>query len=280
MKNIIIFCANGLGELVLNSLDDEKVKVIAFSDNDEAKWGKAWEKIPIISPDTISKMEYDYIIIAYASYAKEISNQLLNLGVSKEKIIVFQENYDGIEWYESRIALMRKCASIIAERELGGNLAEVGVFRGDFSRLLNRYMPSKKLYLFDTFEGFDHRDFQNENNINKKKALFKNTSEEYVVSRMPHPENCVVKKGYFPETAEGLDDKFCFVSLDVDLYKPTIQELEFFYPRMVNGGYIFVHDFGTMDWNGVKKAVYEFSDKYGISFFPLLDRTESVVFIK
>lgn len=280
MKRVIIFCTNGLGELVFHSLDDENVNVIAFSDNDRTKWGKAWGGVPIVPPEKITELEYDYIIIAYASYANEIRSQLLGMGVSEEKIILFQENYDGIEWFESRIALMRKCADIITERGLKGNLAEVGVFRGDFSRLISRYLPSKKMYLFDTFEGFDQRDFQDETSYNEKSSLFKNTSDEFVVSRMPHPENCIVRKGYFPETAEGIEDEFCFVSLDTDLYNPILQGLEFFYPRMVKGGYIFVHDFGTMDWSGVKKAVYEFSDKYGAPFFPLLDRAESVVFIK
>lgn len=42
MKRVIIFCTNGLGELVFHSLDDENVNVIAFSDNDRTKWGKAW----------------------------------------------------------------------------------------------------------------------------------------------------------------------------------------------------------------------------------------------
>ena len=38
-KKVIIFCANGLGEFVLDSLDDEVIDVIAFSDNDTEKWG-------------------------------------------------------------------------------------------------------------------------------------------------------------------------------------------------------------------------------------------------
>ena len=36
---IVIFCANGLGEFVLDSLDDSEVEVIAFADNNERLWG-------------------------------------------------------------------------------------------------------------------------------------------------------------------------------------------------------------------------------------------------
>lgn len=37
----------------------------------------------------------------------------------------------------------------------------------------------------------------------------------------------------FPEVA---DRRFSLVHVDVDLYRPTIDSLEFFYPRMVPGG--------------------------------------------
>ena len=47
---------------------------------------------------------------------------------------------------------------------------------------------------------------------------------------------CLFKKGYFPESAHGIDEKFAFVSLDLDLYKPTLEGLRFFYPKMIKGG--------------------------------------------
>lgn len=51
--------------------------------------------------------------------------------------------------------------------------------------------------------------------------------------------------------------KFCFVHLDVDLYKSTKDCLEFFYPRMVRGGIILTHDYNYV-FKGVKKAYNEF----------------------
>lgn len=41
---------------------------------------------------------------------------------------------------------------------------------------------------------------------------------------------------------KGIEDSFCFVSLDMDLYKPTYEGLHYFYPRLNHGGYIFIHD--------------------------------------
>lgn len=278
---VVIFCANGLGELVLDSLDDSEVEVAAFADNNERLWGGTYAGVRVIPPAGLKALEFDLIIIAYAEYAKEIRGQLEGLGIPEKKTIVFQENKRGITWYENRVAFMRRCAAILEERKVGGNIAEVGVYRGEFSRLLNRYMPEKKLYLFDTFDGFQDTDLAGEKSLSEgQKESFKETSEEYVLSRMPYPCQCVVKKGWFPQSAADVEDEFCFVSLDTDLYQPIKSGLEWFFPRMVKGGYIFVHDFGTRDWNGVKRAVYEFSEETGASFFPLLDRAESVVFAK
>jgi O-methyltransferase len=70
----------------------------------------------------------------------------------------------------------------------------------------------------------------------RAKKAFLGTNENFVLSKMPHPQKCVIKKGYFPETAQGLNETFCFVNLDMDLYQPTIEGLRFFYSRMTGGG--------------------------------------------
>ena len=75
---------------------------------------------------------------------------------------------------------------------------------------------------------------------------------------MTFPEQIIIKKGYFPESTVGVDDKFCFVNLDFDLYSPTISGLEFFGSRMVSGGCILVHDYFSTQFTGVKKAVEEY----------------------
>ena len=106
----------------------------------------------------------------------------------------------------------------------------MGVFRGDFSRLINHYFPDRKLYLFDTFEGFDKRDAEVDRRENFSSATqdFALTSVDLVLSKMEHKDNCIIRKGWFPQTADGIDDTFCFVSLDCDLYQPLKSGLEFF----------------------------------------------------
>ncbi|MGN6214833.1 TylF/MycF/NovP-related O-methyltransferase [Parafilimonas sp.] len=97
---------------------------------------------------------------------------------------------------------------------------------------------------------------------------------------MKYPQNCIVKKGYFPESAADVDNRFCFVSLDANLYKPLLSSLQFFYPRLENKGYIFVHDFNN-DLNKIaRQAVIEFYSLTNISYMPIPDGCGKAIITK
>ncbi|MDD2285815.1 MAG: macrocin O-methyltransferase [Paludibacter sp.] len=172
--------------------------------------------------------------------------------------------------------------------KLSGSVAELGVFRGDFSAQINRLFPNSQLYLFDTFEGFNESDVKYELNNNytstnvfRKVNSFKDTTIAIVMAKMCHPDKCVIKKGYFPESLEGLDEKFIFVSLDCDLYLPTLAGLDYFYPRSLAGGYIMIHDYYAPAHPGIIKAVNDFEKKNGpITKIPIPDRCGTLIINK
>lgn len=278
MKRVLIYCASGYGERVAYSLNADEYKIVAFVDSNPETWGRELYGGTVIEPSEINKMEYDLIIIGISFYEKEIRNDLVQkYGVDEQKIAVYQPMVHGINWEEERIVMLRKCISMIRERKVSGNMAEVGVYQGEFSKLFNRYLPEKKLYLFDTFEGFDtKRDKVKECDI----EIFKDTSIDYVLNKMVTPENCIVRQGYFPDTAKGLEDTFCLVSLDCDLYNPILAGLEYFYPRLEKGGYIFIHDFGSYHFEEVKEAVYKFCNENDVALVPIVDRCLSVIIAK
>jgi O-methyltransferase len=142
--------------------------------------------------------------------------------------------------------------------------------------------PKCKLYLFDTFEGFDKKNFYKEDKLSNISADFSNTSVGLVLKKMQYPENCIIKKGFFPETTLGLEkEEYIFVSIDVDLYEPIYEGLKYFYPRLKKGGYIFVHDYNNFtSYSGTKKAVKQFSKENNITYFPLSDYLGSAIFMK
>lgn len=200
--------------------------------------------------------------------------------------------YPCIQWYSQDIG---SCVDYVREKTLflhaekmkniEGACAECGVYKGDFAMRINTAMPERKLYLFDTFGGFDSRDFESEknkalsNNGTNLNNRFSDTSEKVVLERMPYKEQIVIKKGYFPQTFDLSDEKFVFVSLDMDLYAPILSALEIFYKQMVKGGMIMVHDYKNPNY-GAACAVDEFAKANNISFMVLPDAWGSAVFIK
>lgn len=196
--------------------------------------------------------------------------QLLDMGVSLDKIVVkYAPLID-----EARIMFLYKIMIDLYEKKVPGSVAEVGVYKGDFSKKINYFFPDKQLYLFDSFEGFSTQEVGSDHKkgfIGDTNLDFTDTSIDLVMSKMSHPTQCIIKKGYFPGTAEGIVDTFCFVSLDCDLYDPIWSGLEWFYPRMEKGGVILVHDYYNPNFLGTKKAVDKFCERENVSFLPVGD---------
>jgi O-methyltransferase len=158
----------------------------------------------------------------------------------------------------------------ITRKNIAGELAEVGVYRGDFALQILTAFPKKKIYLFESFVGFSREDMEAEkqkltkkvfeNQVQMIKTIRFNASEEILLRNLQKfTDRIRLLKGRFPETTKGLDEQtFCFVSLDTDLYLPIIEGLKYFWPRLTPGGAIMVHDYSNPMYPGVKVAVNEF----------------------
>lgn len=184
-----------------------------------------------------------------------------------------------------RIKTFELLSKEIRERKVEGAVAEVGVFKGEFAQYINAAFPEKKCYLFDTFEGFSEKEAADE--VQKGQATgamieaFKGTNVKIVMDKMKYPEMVEIRKGIFPGTVNGLEETFCFVSIDVDFKKSTYDCLCYFYPRMTKGGYIFIHDYNS-PLNGIKKAVMEYEKVQGeiLRIIPLSDANGTLVIAK
>lgn len=159
-----------------------------------------------------------------------------------------------------------------------GAAAELGVYRGFFARCINQLLPERKLYLFDSFEGFT----EDANASESFQAAHANTTIEKVLAIMPHPEMVTVKPGFFPESLNGLEETFCLVSLDVDFAKTTLDGLRYFWPRLQRGGYLMLHDWGSPSLPGVAEAlkIYEREIGAAIPSSPLCDVGGTLVLCK
>jgi O-methyltransferase len=182
-----------------------------------------------------------------------------------------------------RLSSLELVAHEIHHKNLKGNVAELGVYKGSFASKINQLFPDRNLYLFDTFEGFHSQDIL----IETEKAyssnvsyLFEDTNVESVLEKMDHKDKCILKKGYFPESVSEIEDTFVFVSIDADLYQPIYEGLKYFYPRLAKGGYIFVHDYNNSVFKGAKQAVQKYCRENDISIFPLSDVNGTAIITK
>lgn len=183
-----------------------------------------------------------------------------------------------------REQLMKLLAKQIDEKGLQGAIAECGVYKGDFTVVIDEVFSGKQLYLFDTFEGFDLTDIEKDNaveNVIGEKEKFKDSSEQLVLDRLLNSNNIIcIKKGYFPDSYDLDEQKFCFVSIDFNLYKPVKEALRIFYDRLEKGGYILISDYAAPFYSGTKKAVDEWSLENGKTIVPLPDFYGSALIIK
>jgi macrocin-O-methyltransferase TylF-like protien len=155
-------------------------------------------------------------------------------------------------------ALILNIKQVLVEH-ITGDMAELGVYRGNSAAVLAHYarQHSRRVWLFDTFQGFDERDLVGGDEA--KPLVFGDTSIDQVRDIVGEDAVRFVK-GRFPQSvpAELYESRFCLAHIDCDLYEPTKAGLEFFYPRLSPGGLLIVHDYANPWWDGIKRAVDEY----------------------
>jgi len=141
-----------------------------------------------------------------------------------------------------------------------GDTAECGVYSGSSSWLICNYNKSLKTgrshLMFDSFAGLSEpgeRDGDHwiQGDLEYPFSKVKENLSEFVdVEYYP---------GWIPERFSEVESRrFSFVHVDVDLYQPTLDCVEFFYPRLNDGGLLVCDDYGSSLCPGATEAVNEF----------------------
>ena len=100
--NLIIFGTGDIAEYCDKLLKKyDKGRILAYADNDAGKHGQVKDGVPVLSPEELRVLPYDYVVIATERHYFAIYQQLVQeLHVSPEKIINYDEYlmaclYDG-----------------------------------------------------------------------------------------------------------------------------------------------------------------------------------------
>ncbi len=302
----------GAGDLVDEALPIEKVT--AFVDREGGRFlGK-----PVITLSELAGRDFDLLIVASRD-AEHVERECGRLGIDPGKLFFLRNHMKTVDRnrsYETARALLGdrfidrmihaeklirtplwtekeriagpgsdndyvrlKTLEAICMRLEGvkGAAAELGVNKGGFARWISELLPDRTLFLFDTFSGFDPQ--ESADCGEGFKEAHRKAAAEKVLAVLPHPEQAVIRRGLFQETAQGLEEeRFALVSLDADLEESTLAGLRFFFPRMSEGGYMLLHDWNNPKLPGVKRALERFEAEYGrLQAVPLCDVNGTLV---
>lgn len=157
-----------------------------------------------------------------------------------------------------------------------GDICEVGCWRGLSAYQIANYVKFNDLkvifHIFDSFEGLSQIEPIDKYNEDKRKP--ENVRKQFACSLEEVQYNLRefdfihFYKGWIPERfSEVANKRFSFVHIDVDLYQPTYDSFQFFYPRLIRNGLIVFDDYGCAQFPGAKKAIDECIAVSGDPFF-------------
>lgn len=144
---------------------------------------------------------------------------------------------------------------------LDGAVAECGCYVGVSAWFLASVVDGAEFYLFDSFEGLSAPSEQDRSpdGLPQWQRGDLSASESELRRNLAEFSNVHVLKGWIPDRfGEVASCDFKLVHIDVDLYQPTFDSLEFFYPRLVSGGMIVMDDYGFANCPGAFDAANRF----------------------
>lgn len=146
-----------------------------------------------------------------------------------------------------------------------GHVAECGTRNGKSALFMLEVLPAdRKMFLFDSFEGLSDPTpgidpLDSAIKPGQTKRVFHNEDLDGVYRRFSSFDNAQIMKGWIPERFPDVAaERFCFVHVDVDLYQPTKDSLEFFYDRLSQHGILVCDDYGSSAYPGSRQAMDEF----------------------
>ena len=151
-----------------------------------------------------------------------------------------------------------------AVKHLRGNTAECGVLGGVGSAMIcktleSTYQGEERHWGFDSFEGLPEPEKIDLGPQSWQKKGSLAIAPQVALTNLDDFEFCTLVKGWIPQCfAPAGDKRFRLAHIDLDLYQPTVDSLEFFYPRMETGGVFVFDDYGHLTCPGVRQAVDEF----------------------
>lgn len=222
---------------------------------------------------------YDWVI-----YDKKMLTRYMR---EDEDVALYREaiTNTGMAWSDNfpkqqRLFELLQMVKCTLKKGTAGDFVECGCWWGHstymIAKLLQRNGFQGTFHVFDSFEGglsektkedVNLRYKLNAKQILEEKTQFMSTMAGVQQNLKDFP---FIKyyKGWIPNRFPEVSDKnFAFVHIDVDLYQPTRDAVEFFYPRLLKSGCIVNDDYGLGAFDGCQTAIDEYMKNREIGMF-------------
>jgi len=205
-------------------------------------------------------------------------NHKMNLyfkGLRMSKVEWSDNYYKQLKFYN-----LQQMVDYALRQKLIGDFVECGVWKGHSAYIISSILYENKFtgdfYIFDALEGgLPKKSGKDENlrteltqqEIQVESNIFQSTEDE-VKSCLSEFDFIHLYKGWIPNRFIEVENKqFSFVHIDVDLYEPTRDSLNFFFPKLLENGVIVCDDYGSSQFPGAKMAIDEFIEKNNCNMF-------------
>jgi O-methyltransferase len=192
-----------------------------------------------------------------------------------------------------RIYSLCEAVRYIINNQIPGDFVECGVWKGGSMMavaltLLSLNDQSRKLYLYDTFDGMTEPSDNDISitGISAKKLLMSSSKAQddsiWCFAGIEDVKKAVLSTGYNPNNIHFIEGKvedtiplqspssIALLRLDTDWYESTYHELVHLYPCLSSSGVIIIDDYGH--WQGARRAVDEYISEHNIKL--LLNRVD------
>ncbi len=190
--------------------------------------------------------------------AAKIGEDLKSFWNEREFITAYRmlagDNYRALERKWTVYNLLKALDSV------AGDVAECGVYNGATAYFLalgiERGGRRRVLHLFDSFAGLSQPGAA-DGSFWRAGTLA--CPEEVARGNLARFSDVRFYRGWIPVQFPAVAGRqFCFVHVDVDLYQPTRDSVEFFFPRLQAGGMLVCDDYGFDSCPGARRALDEY----------------------
>jgi len=165
--------------------------------------------------------------------------------------------------FYARLYVLRQLAD--QQRDKNLNFAECGVYAG-MSMLFVADKCDQNFIGIDSFEGVSKK---TEFDTDYFDAVKLDIEMKYSLKTLEGIDNAKIYKGWIPDVFSQIEElQYSYVHIDVDMYEPTRDSINYFWDRLCIGGVLICDDYGSYKTPGARKAMNDFFNRSSIIELP------------